>query len=107
MKPFASHNNPGVAESELVSKKEMEEWRKKGPLGKLHKFVVEIRQTPQRRNRFTTLSHGKMLIQDNLTRWGSWKAQIERAMVPQVKEAMHRYVAKYEEFQEDLPTTDD
>jgi hypothetical protein len=28
-------------------------------------------------------------------------------MVPQVKEAIHRYVAKYEEFQEDLLTIDD
>ena len=48
-----------------------------------------------------------MLVRDNSTRWGSWKREIECAMVPYIKEAIHKYVDKYYEFEEDLLTSHD
>jgi len=36
--------------------KEIEEWKKKGPLGKLYNFVVFIQRSTQRINKFLALS---------------------------------------------------
>ena len=48
---------------------------KKGPVGKLHNFVVFIRRSPQRREQFSLLTEeGEEdldLIRDNATRWNS------------------------------------
>ena len=64
---LVAYNNEGVSESALPSEKELEEWRQKGPLGRLHNLVVWIHRSPQRRTRFLALSHGLGLIRDNLT----------------------------------------
>jgi hypothetical protein len=61
---------------------------KKGPLGKLHNLVVYIQRTPQRRSKFSALSHGLGLVRDNSRRWNSWKSEIDRALKPQIKEAI-------------------
>ncbi|KFY19813.1 hypothetical protein V493_07824, partial [Pseudogymnoascus sp. VKM F-4281 (FW-2241)] len=53
------------------SQEEMERWRKKGPLSKLHNIVVHIQQSTQRRVKFKQLSSGLSLVRDNATRWNS------------------------------------
>jgi hypothetical protein len=47
------------------------EWRKKGPLGKLHNFIVYLQTSPQRMHKFLALTKGKRLSRDNKTRWNS------------------------------------
>lgn len=55
-----------------VTIKEIEAWRKKGPLGKLHNFVVFLAQSTQRLYHFLELSHNHRIPRDNTTRWNSW-----------------------------------
>jgi hypothetical protein len=74
--------------SELL--KELNIWRKRGPVGKLHNIVVFICRSPQRRDKFadiktfsesetTDFNHLKLVV-DNATRWNSLYLMIERAM---------------------------
>jgi hypothetical protein len=98
---LAAYNNPGILEAALPSEKELDAWRKRGPLGKLHNLVVHIQRTPQRRTKFSALSHGLGLIRDDSTRWNSWKSEIDRALKPQIKEAIQRYCDRYIENKED------
>lgn len=56
----------------VVTLKQIEEWRKKGPLGKLHNFVVWLAASTQRLHNFLDVSHNHRLPRDNSTRWNSW-----------------------------------
>jgi hypothetical protein len=58
----------------------MDNWRQKGPLGKLHNLVVYIQRSPQRMASFLLLSQGKRLARDNKTRWNSWHYMINQAL---------------------------
>ena len=58
----------------------MQDWKKAGPLGKLHNLCVKIHASPQLLAKFKTLSKGLTLPQDNATRWGSWYKLIERGL---------------------------
>jgi len=70
--------------------KELNIWRKRGPVGKLHNVVMFICRTPQRREFFGkikgfTLEEGANfdhlnLVTDNATRWNSLYAMINRAL---------------------------
>jgi hypothetical protein len=69
--------------------RELELWRRRGPVGKLHNLVTYIRRTPQRIEEFTRSQHnliGHMdhqnlqLLADNATRWNSTYNMISRAM---------------------------
>jgi hAT family C-terminal dimerisation region len=88
-------------------KKEREHWRKQGPIGKLHNIVTYILSTPQRREEFeekvqgeiekqkeflartvqrnedadVILKHPLTVVRDNLTRWNSVFAMIQRAII--------------------------
>ena len=46
---------------------EMEQWRQKGPLGKLHNLVVYIQRSTQRITQFRALSDSHNLTRDNST----------------------------------------
>jgi hypothetical protein len=65
---------------------ELQAWRKKGPIGKLHNVVVFIRRSPQRQETFSELAeagdkHADLaLLQDNATRWNSAYLMIDRAL---------------------------
>jgi hypothetical protein len=59
---------------------QLEEWRKTGPLGKLHDVCVKIHSSPQLLAKFKVLSKGRILPRDNCTRWGSWYKLIERGL---------------------------
>jgi hypothetical protein len=67
--------------SYLPTEHEMNSWRKKGPLGKLHNLVVYIQRSPQRMASFSILSQGKRLARDNQTRWNSWYYMIHQALL--------------------------
>ena len=74
--------------SELL--KELDVWRKRGPVGKLHNVIVFICRSPQRRQKFadtkgfstdekTNFDHLN-LVGDNATRWNSLFLMIDRAL---------------------------
>jgi len=75
----------------LPTELEMENWRQKGPLGKLHNIVVYIQRSPQRIAAFLKLSSGKRLVRDNKTRWNSWYAMIDCAIQERLRLAVDLY----------------
>jgi hypothetical protein len=78
---------------------DLEHWRAKGPVGKLHNIVKFIRASPQRTEAFKAHAREKEeadtyklaeestaeleVIQNNATRWNSTYMMIERALVKQ------------------------
>ncbi|OWT42446.1 BED zinc finger domain-containing protein [Pochonia chlamydosporia 170] len=79
---------------------EMEQWRRKGPLGKLHNIVAYIQRSPQRLANFRELSGGRNLVRDNSTRWNSWYAMIRTAT--KLKTAINLFCHQYQENSDDL-----
>jgi hypothetical protein len=65
-----------------LTEEEIREWRKKGPLGKIHNIVVYIQRSTQRTEAFKALleANGLGLTRDNTTRWNSWFKMLERAL---------------------------
>lgn len=51
---------------------QLNQWRRLGPLGKLHNIVMWIMGSPQRMQSFKKRSEGPMPRRDNSTRWNSW-----------------------------------
>jgi hypothetical protein len=83
----------GTVTTEMV---ELNSWRKKGPIGKLHNLIRYINHSPNRRDVFLGLQpavadplrdHPESqkeplhLIRDDLTRWNSWYDAAERALL--------------------------
>ena len=103
---FSTINNPGVVD--IPTDLEMEIWRQKGPLGKLHNIVVFIQRSPQREEGFLQLSHGKHLLRDQQTRWNSWFAMIDRAIQTDIKVAIDLYCFQHAtDIQLDTLTAED
>jgi hypothetical protein len=74
---------------------EIEQWRRKGPLGKLHNFVVFIQRSTQRIQKFLELSKERHLARDNSTRWNSWYHMLEVALL--LQEAIDEYFEAWPE----------
>jgi len=78
---------------------ELDTWRRKGPLGKLHNIIVWISLTPQRRDRFAehvkkALGPGTKvlsLINGNSTRWGGDYDSLIRAL--ELCDPLEEYIA--------------
>jgi hypothetical protein len=78
-----------------VTLKEIETWRLKGPLGKLHNFVVFIQRSVQRSQKFMAISHNRKLARDNDTRWSSWYIMLRAAL--NLRDAVDGYFNKWVE----------
>src|SRR5438067_1501856 len=74
---------------------EINEWRRKGPLGKLHNFVVFVQRSTQRLQKFLSISGGQHLARDNSTRWNSWFHMLEIALL--LHEAIDEYFESWAE----------
>lgn len=87
---------------ETPTEQEMEMWRKKGPLGKLHNIVVYIQRSSQRQAAFKSYSPGGLgLIRDNKTRWNSWYNMLQRAL--RLRDSLELYLVKvYRENDKDF-----
>lgn len=85
------HDDPGSS----VTLKEIKAWRQKGPLGKLHNFVVFIQRSVQRSQRFLVLSRNRKLARDNDTRWSSWYTMLRAAL--NLRDAIDGYFNKWKE----------
>ncbi|KAF5981722.1 ribonuclease H-like protein [Fusarium bulbicola] len=71
-----------------VTLKHIEAWRKKGPLGRLHNFVVYIQRSVQR-----SQNYNRRLARDNDTRWSSWYTMLRAAL--NLRDAINRYFNKW------------
>ena len=67
--------------------RQLREWRKKGPIGKLHNIITYIRWTPQRLDQFTTVLQSTypgesivLPILGNLIRWSRDYESLKRAL---------------------------
>lgn len=69
--------NDREGRDEGLTTAELKRWRKMGPLGKLHNIVVYIKASPQRTRVFLSISGGRMVRQDNSTRWNSWYEMLD------------------------------
>jgi hypothetical protein len=75
--------------------KEIEEWRKFGPIGKLHNIVVDIQSGPQKMQAFMALSKQNRPARENKTRWNSIARMIKRTITSPVFEAIQPYVERH------------
>ncbi|OAA53662.1 Ribonuclease H-like protein [Akanthomyces lecanii RCEF 1005] len=89
------------------SEQEVDRWRKRGAVGKLHNIVVYITWTPQRLQTFTALSDGLRLRRDNDTRWNSWYKMVEWALRAKIRQAITVFCAQEPALQEDTLTPAD
>ncbi|TVY74496.1 Zinc finger BED domain-containing protein RICESLEEPER 2 [Fusarium oxysporum f. sp. cubense] len=86
-------DDPGVHN---VTLKHIEAWRKKGPLGKIHNFVVFIQRSVQRSQKFLAISHNRKVARDNNTRWSSWYNMLRVAL--NLRDAIDGYFNKWMEL---------
>ncbi|KJZ69426.1 hypothetical protein HIM_11176 [Hirsutella minnesotensis 3608] len=89
------------------SDEQVEQWRKRGAIGKLHNIVVYVTWTPQRLRAFATLADGLRLRRDNDTRWNSWYRMVEWALRPKIREAIMIFCAQEPALQEDTLNASD
>ena len=78
----------------------MDRWRKLGPLGKLHNFVIHIGCTAQRKQQWKAISRGRNIARDNGTRWNSWYKMLGEAIT--LHKAVDRFFEQYPEKELDL-----
>jgi len=79
---------------------EFETWRRIGPIGRLHNTIRRVRGSPQRRKRFLGFQSNDsdsdleplMARQNNDTRWDSTFNMINRALKPQVRRAIDKFI---------------
>jgi hypothetical protein len=71
---------------------EIKQWRKFGPIGKLHNIVVEIQSSPQRMQEFLVLSKNQRPARDNKTRWNSMAKMLKKPLTSPVHEAIKLYM---------------
>jgi len=76
--------------------KEIDQWRKFGPIGKLHNIVVDIQSSAQRMQEFMALSKQNRPARDNKTRWNSMARIIKTAITSPVYEAINSYVKRHQ-----------
>jgi hypothetical protein len=97
-KALADENNTSLLTT--PTELEIQQWRQKGPLGKLYNIVVYIQRSTQRLANFRELSGGRNLIRDNSTRWNSWYIMISTAT--KLKTAINLFCHQYQENNNDL-----
>ncbi|CEJ82383.1 Putative Transposase-like protein [[Torrubiella] hemipterigena] len=84
------YKDPNLHQTTL---KQIEAWRQKGPLGKIHNFVIYIQRSVQRSQKFLAISHNHRLARDNDTRWSSWYAMLHTAL--SLRDAIDGYFNKW------------
>lgn len=70
-----------------ITMAQMNEWRKKGPLGRLHNIITWLFRSLIRLNEFLVYSRGFHPARDNPTRWNSWEAVLRIATSSSIYEA--------------------
>ena len=77
----------------MTTLKELQKWRKSGPLGKLYIFMIKIHSSLQLLQKFKAISRGLTIPCDNSTCWLSWYKTIEYSL--QLCEAIDKFYNLY------------
>ena len=77
-----------------------QQWRKLGPLEKLHNINPYIMSSPQRIQAFKKLSNNLMSRRDNSTRWNSWYEMMDWA-TRRIKQAIISYTSEEPDLADD------
>ena len=119
VKAFLWGTDTEAFESEIISYQqrewkveELETWRRKGPLGKLHNIIVWISRSPQRRDRFAARVKQSLgpstkalsLINGNSTRWRGDYDSLKRAL--ELRDPLQEFIALALRRKEDLDLPD-
>ena len=119
VKAFLWGTDAEAFQSEIISYQqqereveELETWRRKGPLGKLHNIIVWISRSPQRRDRFAERvkqslgpsTKGLSLINGNSTRWEGDYDSLKRAL--KLRHPLEEFIALALGRKEDLDLPD-
>ena len=83
------------------------EFRRLGPLGKLHNLVINTQSSSARIREFTELA-GRMIPLDNRTRWNSWYEMLHVATKRETASALDTYTkSHFEDLSADFLSPDD
>ena len=85
---------------------QLNQWRRLGPLGKLHNITVWIMGSPQRIQSFKKKSGGLMPRRDNSTRWNSWYAMLDWT-IKRLKPYIIAVAAEESDLASDVLTADE
>ena len=89
-----------------VSDTQLDQWRKLGPLGKLHNIVTWIMRSPQRTQAFKAKSDGLIPRRDNGTRWNSWFYMLDWA-IQKIKQPIITTIMEEPDLSKDLLNAED
>ena len=93
-------------EAESPSDTQLSQWRRLGPLGKLHNINFWIMRSPQRVQAFKKKSGGLMPRRDNGTRWNSWYEMLDWS-IKRLKPAIIAVTNEESDLAKDLLTADE
>ena len=93
-------------EAESPSDIQLSQWRRLGPLGKLHNINVWIMRSPQRVQAFKNRSKGLMPRRDNGTRWNSWYEMLDWS-IKRLKPAIIAVTNEESDLAKDLLTAEE
>lgn len=107
---FEKQNQDIRENSDLL--RELQLWRKRGPVGKLHNVIIFICRSPQRREKFantkafaddeaSAYDHLNLVV-DNATRWNSLYSMIERSI--KLRDRIDRFCIDYAESMHGMST---
>jgi hypothetical protein len=72
--------------------KEIDQWRKFGPIGKLYNIIINIQSSTQKIQEFIVLSKQNRPVRDNKIYWNSMVRIIKKAIISPVYEAINLYI---------------
>ena len=78
----------------------MDQWRRLGPLGKLHNVVTHIRHTAQQKKQWRAILRGRNITRDNGTQWNSQDKMLSEA-IP-LQKAVDQFFEQYPKKELDL-----
>ncbi len=88
------------------SNKELQDYRKLGPQGKLHNIIVYIMRSPQRIQKFRRLSKGLMPKRDHRVRWNSWFIMLDWS-INRIKPFLQSFIGDDPDLSDDILTASD
>ena len=100
------NHHGGEGEGEGPSDKELQDYRKLGPQGKLHNIIVYIMRSPQRIQKFRRLSKGLMPKRDHRVRWNSWYIMLDWS-IDRIKPFLQSYIGDDPDLSNDILTASD
>lgn len=92
---LSTENNLLLAQSNRIpTQAEVNTWRRRGCLGKIHNFNVALHASNERMEKWEKLA-GVRIPRDNDTRWGSWEAQISAMLSERIQIAYAKWWDRY------------